>query len=65
MEAGGSPWSPDNYKLVHFPGKLNDNLVNSLGHKIMEMFSIQSCAVRPVLTVLQLIIMIKYKPAEL
>lgn len=49
-EAGRPPGFPDNYNLVNFLRKLNDNLVNSFGHKLMEIFWIQSCAVRPVLS---------------
>lgn len=41
---------PGNYNVLNFSGKLNDNLVNSLGHTIMEMFCIQSCAASAVLS---------------
>lgn len=51
MEAGRrTPEFPDNCDLVNLLRKLNDNPVNSVGHKIIEMSRVQSCAVRPVLS---------------
>lgn len=50
MAGRRTPGFPDDCNVVNFLRKLNDNLVNSLGHKIIEMFSIQLCAVRPVLS---------------
>lgn len=49
-EAGSRTGFPVIYNLVNSLGKLNDILANPLGHKIMDMLFIQSCAAKPGLT---------------